>query len=255
MSQQNPVSKVQAVSQDDLDGIHLSLCSLCRPRPAAREGRCQEQSGDDKTADKCRRNDAGKVPANRALFRRRVHVAFFLLQIRDSIPLLDITEALGRAIARDEENTITPILDGPHPLTRTRRHRRPRPQAETEGRKGKQPDGSANTREAKIAAVWSAEARDLDGNPLKDPGSVSYNAAECLAGYLASKVSTALSAFLRPSAIQIWCRSRVAFRYRDFGNMYSTFAVLWTQQRWPRVLGKPRPAPSNEPSPDFSYCH
>jgi hypothetical protein len=48
---------------------------------------------------------------------------------------------------------------------------------ELEGRSGKQPDGSAKTREAKICIVWSAEARDKDGIPTRDPGSVSYTAA------------------------------------------------------------------------------
>ncbi len=45
------------------------------------------------------------------------------------------------------------------------------------GRRGKQPDGSAKTREAKIAAVWSAETPDKDGSPIRDPHSASYNAA------------------------------------------------------------------------------
>ena len=49
--------------------------------------------------------------------------------------------------------------------------------AEVEGRRGKQPDGSAKTREAKLATVWTAEGRDNKGRPQRDPGSVSYNAA------------------------------------------------------------------------------
>ena len=87
-------------------------------------------------------------------------------------------EALGRAIARDEEEVIEPTplkahtlylgLDGTGvPVRKT----------ETQGRKGKQPDGSAKTREAKIAVVWSADSRDQHGNPTRDPDSVSYNAA------------------------------------------------------------------------------
>jgi hypothetical protein len=48
---------------------------------------------------------------------------------------------------------------------------------ETEGRKGKQPDGSARTREVKLAVVFSADSRDSNGKPLRDAGSVSYNAA------------------------------------------------------------------------------
>lgn len=46
-----------------------------------------------------------------------------------------------------------------------------------EGRAGKQPDGSAKTREVKLCVVWSAEGRDPDGKPVRDDGSVSYSAA------------------------------------------------------------------------------
>lgn len=49
--------------------------------------------------------------------------------------------------------------------------------AELAGRAGKQPDGSAKTREVKLCAVWSAEARDPEGLPLRDAGSVTYSAA------------------------------------------------------------------------------
>ena len=48
---------------------------------------------------------------------------------------------------------------------------------ETRGRRGKQPDGSAKTREAKIVAVWSADTLDRDGRPARDPGSVTYSGA------------------------------------------------------------------------------
>ena len=55
--------------------------------------------------------------------------------------------------------------------------------AETQGRRGKQSDGSAKTREAKIVAVWSAETRDRDGHPARDPDSTSCSAAiETVAG-------------------------------------------------------------------------
>ncbi|MBI4263386.1 MAG: hypothetical protein HY657_03335 [Acidobacteria bacterium] len=45
------------------------------------------------------------------------------------------------------------------------------------GRPGKQPDGSARTREVKLCTVWSAEGRDEDGTPVRDEGSISYSAA------------------------------------------------------------------------------
>jgi hypothetical protein len=48
---------------------------------------------------------------------------------------------------------------------------------ELTGRPGKQPDGSAKTREAKLVTVWTAETRDGDGRPQRDPGSVTYSAA------------------------------------------------------------------------------
>lgn len=53
----------------------------------------------------------------------------------------------------------------------------PMRKAETEGRAGKQADGSAKTREVKLAVVFSADSRDKQGKPTRDVGSVSYNAA------------------------------------------------------------------------------
>ena len=48
---------------------------------------------------------------------------------------------------------------------------------ETEGRKGKQPDGSSKTREVKLAVTFSADSLDKNGIPTRDKGSVTYNAA------------------------------------------------------------------------------
>lgn len=45
------------------------------------------------------------------------------------------------------------------------------------GRAGKQADGSAKTREMKLCTVWTAQSRDHDGRPTRDPGSISYTAA------------------------------------------------------------------------------
>ena len=87
-------------------------------------------------------------------------------------------EALGRDIARDELEVVEPGppaaatayagLDGTGVPVRP---------SETEGRVGKQADGSAKTREVKLVTVWSAERRDRRGLPCRDPGSVSCNAA------------------------------------------------------------------------------
>ena len=87
-------------------------------------------------------------------------------------------EALGREIAADERDrveagpasapTLYLGLDGTGVPVRG---------TETEGRAGKQRDGSAKTREAKLAVVWSAERIGADGAPARDPGSVTGSAA------------------------------------------------------------------------------
>lgn len=89
-------------------------------------------------------------------------------------------EALGAEIAVDErqvveQETWRPLpptmylgLDGTGVPMRT---------AEVEGRAGKQEDGSAKTREVKLCVTWTAESRDKNGVPTRDPGSVTYSAA------------------------------------------------------------------------------
>lgn len=37
-------------------------------------------------------------------------------------------------------------------------------------RTGKQADGSAKTREAKLVTIWTAESRDEEGKPVRDQG-------------------------------------------------------------------------------------
>lgn len=86
-------------------------------------------------------------------------------------------EALGAEIAADERACVERMgelaptmylgMDG------TGVPMRP---AEVAGRAGKQPDGSAKTREAKLVTIWTAEARDEDGKPMRDPGSITYSA-------------------------------------------------------------------------------
>ena len=89
-------------------------------------------------------------------------------------------EALGREIAAAERDGAFPAeapsaptvylgLDGTGLPVRS---------SETAGRAGKQPDGSAKTREAKLVVVWTAESRHPStGCPMRDPGSASYSAA------------------------------------------------------------------------------
>lgn len=48
---------------------------------------------------------------------------------------------------------------------------------ELDGRVGKQPEGSAKTREVKLCTVGSAASRDPHGTPVRDEGAVTYSAA------------------------------------------------------------------------------
>ncbi len=89
-------------------------------------------------------------------------------------------EAVGAEIAEDERTIVESVADpAPAPtlylgLDGTGIPMRPE---ELAGRAGKQPDGSAKTREVKICALWSAEGRDAEGLPVRDTGSVTYSAA------------------------------------------------------------------------------
>ena len=87
-------------------------------------------------------------------------------------------EALGRETAGNECRVIEPEpSDAPTLYLGLDGTGVPARKAEVEGRAGKQPDGSASTREAKLAVVWSAETVDREGCPVRDPGSATYNAA------------------------------------------------------------------------------
>ena len=87
-------------------------------------------------------------------------------------------ETLGAEIAADERTcveTMGPVaptmylgMDGTGVPMRA---------PEVAGRAGKQPDGSAKTREAKLVTLWTAESRDQKGKPVRDPGSITYSAA------------------------------------------------------------------------------
>ena len=87
-------------------------------------------------------------------------------------------EALGAEIAVDEHQHVERIgemapslylgMDGTGVPMRAE---------EVVDRAGKQADGSAKTREAKLVTIWTAESRDAEGRPVRDPGSVTYSAA------------------------------------------------------------------------------
>ena len=90
-------------------------------------------------------------------------------------------EALGREIAHDERTVVEPPPAG-EPVTPTVYLGMdgtgvPIRKEDLAGRAGKQPDGTAKTREVKLCTIWSAEGRDKDGTPVRDAGSISYSAA------------------------------------------------------------------------------
>jgi hypothetical protein len=90
-------------------------------------------------------------------------------------------EALGREIAEDEKQVVEPPAAN-EPLAPTLYLGMdgtgvPVRKEELANCSGKQPDGSAKTREVKLVTIWSAEGRDEEGTPVRDEGSVSYSAA------------------------------------------------------------------------------
>lgn len=89
-------------------------------------------------------------------------------------------EALGAEVAQDEQCRTEAASTEPLPSTLylgIDGTGVPMRRSELRGRPGKQADGSAKTREVKLCAVWSAESRDAQGQPVRDAGSVSYSAA------------------------------------------------------------------------------
>jgi len=89
-------------------------------------------------------------------------------------------ESLGDLVAEDERRHVEPERPKPDAptlylgLDGTGVPMRP---AELLDRPGKHPDGGAKTREVKLCVIWTAEGRDPEGHPLRDPGSVTYTAA------------------------------------------------------------------------------
>lgn len=87
---------------------------------------------------------------------------------------------LGEQISEEERRTVEPELERPVPRTfyvGVDGTGIPMRAAALEGRAGKQPDGSARTREAKLCVLWSAEHQDAHGVPVRDAGSATYTAA------------------------------------------------------------------------------
>lgn len=91
-----------------------------------------------------------------------------------------IAEGLGEEMADDERQCTTPLSGDAVPPTLylgIDGSGIPVRPEELVGRAGKQPDGKAKTREGKLVIVWSAESRDEEGLPVRDPGSITYSAA------------------------------------------------------------------------------
>ena len=90
-------------------------------------------------------------------------------------------EALGREVAEEEQRVVeSPAADEPVAPTLYLGMDGtgvPLRKEELVDRAGKQPDGSAKSREVKLCTVWSAEGRDEEGTPVRDEGSISYSAA------------------------------------------------------------------------------
>ena len=90
-----------------------------------------------------------------------------------------VAEALGREIAAAEKAAVFDCQPPSAPtmylgIDGTGVPMRPR---ELAGRAGKQADGSARTREAKLIVIWTAQQRDEDGNAVCDADSATYSAA------------------------------------------------------------------------------
>ena len=89
-------------------------------------------------------------------------------------------EALGREVAADER-AVTEAAPAPAPtmclgLDGAGVPLRP---SEVEDRRGKQTDGTARTREVKLAVVWTAEARDRDPLNASFPDATKHQASAC----------------------------------------------------------------------------
>jgi hypothetical protein len=79
--------------------------------------------------------------------------------------------------------------------------------SEVAGHAGKQSDGSAKTREAELVTIWSAESREDQGKPMRDPGPVTYSAAiESAAATSPPKSGVHAASTLRPERRAApWC--------------------------------------------------
>lgn len=198
----------QRLNADTSDHVGLSLRCSCgkQARYAGRRPKAFTTALGEMRLERayyhCEACMAGFYPRDRALglqgtslspaVTRMVGLAAAMVSFAESSELLQelagvpveakqverTAEALGREIAQDERTVIEPVppsaptmylgMDGTGIPMRA---------PELAGRHGKQSDGSAKTREVKLVTVWTAEGRDEEGIPVRDPGSVTYSAA------------------------------------------------------------------------------
>ena len=106
--------------------------------------------------------------------------------------------------------------------------------AELAGRAGKQPDGSARTREVKLVTVWTAEGRDAEGIPVRDSGSVSYSAA--IESAASRDTDAAPSEFARRAEREAQRRRTKGENLDDWRAAISTPTRLQTRSQREHVL-------------------
>jgi hypothetical protein len=118
------------------------------------------------------------------------------------------------------------------------------------GRKGKQPDGSAKTREVKLGCVFTQTTTDDEGNPLRDPGSTTYVGSFESSDSFGLKVreearrrgigSAQKIIFLGDGAAWVWEVARLNFPtalcildfYHAMEHLFELCRSLYTNQKW-----------------------
>lgn len=200
----------QRINADHSDGARRTSACACgqQARRVGRRAKTFKTALGDLTLDRayyhCAACNTGFSPRDRALgvegtslspaVTRMVGITAAMNSFNESSELLreiggiDVdtkqvertAEALGAEIAADEHAFVEPIDSGPVAPTLylgVDGTGVPMRKSELVGRTGKQADGSSKTREVKLCVVWSAESRDKEGLPMRDPGSITYSAA------------------------------------------------------------------------------
>jgi hypothetical protein len=134
----------------------LGLVGSCSPAMARLMGEAAARSGSYAQAADDLRRYAGVEIETRAFDRLVNRVAPELTEALQTLPPVAETKPIPVFYA-SADGTGVPM-----------RH------AEVEGRAGRQPDGSAKTREAKLGAIYTQTITDEEGEPLRDPDSTSY---------------------------------------------------------------------------------